>query len=323
MRVDLALESPPKPWMTSFLQAAGIYNIAWSALLVWSPAAIFDWAGLSRPSYPDIIQDLGLLTGLFGLGFLLAAKNPYRHWPVILIGMLSKLGGFAGLAWAVSAGHFPREAMWLGVVNDLVWAAPLAGILMGAYEEALSFKRSITPEILGFSLRTRTSLGVALEDLTRLSPVLLVFLRHWGCTFCREALADLARRRAEIEENGTRLVLVHMGSEEAGRRFFAKHGLDGVASISDPQRALYRAFGLRRGTFGELIGPKVWLRGFQSAVLNRHGLGRLAGDAFQMPGAFLLFHGQVLRSFRHTSASDRPDYLALVTGEKYVFREMR
>ena len=32
---------------------------------------------------------------------------------------------------------------------------------------------------------------------------------------------------------------------------------------------------------------------------------------FQMPGAFVLSHGEVLYAFRHRSAADRPDYLEL------------
>jgi hypothetical protein len=31
-----------------------------------------------------------------------------------------------------------------------------------------------------------------------------------------------------------------------------------------------------------------------------------------MPGVFLLFHGETLKSYRHQSAADRPDYLAMV-----------
>ncbi|MGP1310160.1 MAG: hypothetical protein ACTS27_08185, partial [Phycisphaerales bacterium] len=39
--------------------------------------------------------------------------------------------------------------------------------------------------------------------------LLLVFLRHAGCTFCREALADVAKRRRRIENAKVRIVLVH------------------------------------------------------------------------------------------------------------------
>jgi hypothetical protein len=85
-----------------------------------------------------------------------------------------------------------------------------------------------------------------------------------------------------------------------------------VAQISDPKATLYKAFGLPRGSLRMLFGPKVLWRGFQAGILKRHGVGALAGDGFQMPGLFLVFHGQILRSFRHQSVADRPDYARFV-----------
>ena len=42
-------------------------------------------------------------------------------------------------------------------------------------------------------------------------PLFLVFLRHFGCTFCREAVADLAGKRQSIEAKGAPLAFVHLG----------------------------------------------------------------------------------------------------------------
>ena len=54
--------------------------------------------------------------------------------------------------------------------------------------------------------------GETLFDYSLRQPVLLVFLRHFGCTFCREALSDISKKRSEIEEQGSRIVFVHMTS---------------------------------------------------------------------------------------------------------------
>ena len=43
------------------------------------------------------------------------------------------------------------------------------------------------------------------------------------------------------------------------------------------------------------------------AALRGHGIGKLDGDGFQMPGAFVIHCGEVVRSYRHTTASDRPN----------------
>jgi hypothetical protein len=60
-----------------------------------------------------------------------------------------------------------------------------------------------------------------------------------------------------------------------------------------------------------LFGPGVLIRGFIAGVLNRHGVGSLAGDGFQMPGVFLISAGRVVREYRHRNAASRPDYAAL------------
>jgi len=60
-----------------------------------------------------------------------------------------------------------------------------------------------------------TRKGVDLATLSLVSPVLLVFLRHAGCPFCREAMSDLASSRQAIEETGTRIVLVYLGDAKA------------------------------------------------------------------------------------------------------------
>jgi peroxiredoxin len=260
---------------------------------------------------------------VFGVGYLLSAPDPCKYWPVVAMGFVAKTGAFAGTLTAFLNGQAGQVSLALSVVNDLIWLAPFGLILWAARSASIDRRRSAAPEILRMALHRKTNYGVTLDELSRMSPVLLVFLRHAGCTFCREALADLATRKREIEENGTRLVLVHMGSEQHGSQFFEKYGLESVPQISDPKKNLYRAFGLRRGSLGDLFGPKVWLRGFEAAILGRHGVGRLVGDGFQMPGAFLLFHGEVVRGYRHQSAADRPDYMALVTGHVSVPQHVR
>ena len=92
------------------------------------------------------------------------------------------------------------------------------------------------------------------------------------------------------------------------------NGLQGIDMIGDPLRELYQAFQLPQGSFVQLFGPQVAARGVL-AVLKGHMQGFFHGDALQLPGAFVVSHGAILRSYRHMHAGDRPDYLALATGE--------
>jgi peroxiredoxin len=307
----------PAGWMSWTLRAAGMYSLGCAALALAVPPAPVTGLGL------DLWYPVSLLTAVMGLGYLFSASDAFRHWPIVMMGFVAKVAMSCLIAWEISFGRLPVTAAWFAVVDELIWLVPLGLILSSAHEALLGRRRTVPQEIPRFAMRRKTQHGVTLDELSRLAPALLVFLRHTGCTFCREALSDLAARRVELDATGTRLVLVHMSSDADDGRFFSKYGLQDVERICDPERALYRAFGLPRGRFGDLFGPRVWIRGFQAGILGRHGVGALAGDGFQMPGVFLLFHGEIVRSYRHQSASDRPDYLSLVTGRNYGAPELR
>ena len=156
-----------------------------------------------------------------------------------------------------------------------------------------------------------TSTGQTVAQLSQASPVLLVFLRHFGCTFCREAMADVQSQQPTIAAGKVQIVLVHMGEGQIADTYLRKYGLESLPHISDPHQVLYKAMGLQRGTLGQLFGIKSWIRGFSAGILSGHLVGKLAGDGFQMPGVFLISRGQIIKAFRHTSAADRPDYTEL------------
>lgn len=156
--------------------------------------------------------------------------------------------------------------------------------------------------------------GESLYDLTFRAPVMTVFLRHAGCTFCREALGDLASVREQIDGTGTELVVVQMGTPRQGEELARRFGLRDAQVISDPSRGLYRAFKLGRGTFRQVFGVRIWLRLFQAAILRRLGAGLPKGqDERQMPGVFLLKNGKIAEEYRHDTIADRPDYVALAS----------
>jgi hypothetical protein len=151
----------------------------------------------------------------------------------------------------------------------------------------------------------------SLAEISDSTPTLLVFLRHFGCCFCREALSDIHGGLSAIEEAGARLVLVHMSSEQEASQILASYGLADVSRISSPDLSLYRAFGLGRGSLDRLLTPRVIARAIE-ALLNGNPIGMIAGDGLQMPGVFLLRHGKIVRTFVPESVETRPNYLQMV-----------
>jgi hypothetical protein len=42
-----------------------------------------------------------------------------------------------------------------------------------------------------------------------------------------------------------------------------------------------------------------------------HGVGKIIGDSFQLPGVFLIHNSEVIKAFRHESVADEVDYAGM------------
>ena len=122
--------------MSRVLWAAAIYNLAWGALLVLFPLAPFRWASMPPPNYPEIWQCLGMVVGVYGVAYALAARDPLRHWPVVLAGLLGKILGPIGFVLAAMDGRLPWRAGWTIVTNDLIWWLPFVMVLRAAWRQS-------------------------------------------------------------------------------------------------------------------------------------------------------------------------------------------
>ena len=153
----------------------------------------------------------------------------------------------------------------------------------------------------------RLTSGETLGEASENGLVAVAFLRHFGCTFTRQLLRNLQEMHEQTQEEGARLVLVHMLQEGDEVEYVSN---EGVERIADPKCELYRAFGLGKGTFLELFGLRVWYRG-AIAFFRGCGVGMIKGDGLQMPGAFLIKDRKIVKARRAETAADLPDVEAL------------
>jgi peroxiredoxin len=159
-----------------------------------------------------------------------------------------------------------------------------------------------------------TESGASLLALTEASPVLLVFLRHFGCSFCRQAISDVAELRGELDRRGVRPVFVHLGTPERAKPFFDYYGIGDVERVSDPEALVYQnpVFALpRMHPALTLLQPSVWV-GWLKGALFKHGIGAIKEDGHQMQGIFFLKGPKIVRQFRYKTIADEPNYLKLV-----------
>lgn len=119
-------------WACRWLWAAGVYNLVWGAATIAFPHLPFDLTGIERMIYPEIWQCVGMIVGVYGVGYILAAGDPRTHWPIVLVGLLGKVLGPIGFATALLRGTFPPLFGLTILTNDLIWWIPFVMILRDA-----------------------------------------------------------------------------------------------------------------------------------------------------------------------------------------------
>src|SRR5579863_7289308 len=122
-----------------------------------------------------------------------------------------------------------------------------------------------------------TESGRSLLEIVEESPVLLIFLRHFGCAFCRQALDQVSQIRAQIAARNTEPVFVHLGTPERAKLYFDYYQLSTVERVCNPDASLYQhpVFALARmNPYLNLVSLKVW-KGWLSGALRKYGIGRI------------------------------------------------
>ena len=120
-------------WMRNVLLVAAVYNIAWGTFVVLFPTLPFAWIGLEPPNYPSLLRCLGMVIGVYGLGYGIAAGDPARHWPIVLVGLLGKIFGPIGFVLTASAGELPWSLGVTILTNDVAWWIPFGWMLVYAH----------------------------------------------------------------------------------------------------------------------------------------------------------------------------------------------
>ena len=306
--------------MRNWLLAAGLYNLLWGAAVILLPDEPLRLFGVEPlvGTGRAIWQCLGMVIGVYGIGYLAASLDPLRHWPIVLVGLLGKVFGPIGFAWCASRGEIDWRFGLTIPTNDLLWWIPFALILRASWLHARHAVRGAAacPTVdclpVGVALNlARDQHGDTLAQLSREGPVLLVALRHFGCTFCRETLAQLAADRGTIESRGVRIALLHSADAAAAAPHLARDGIADLPAFADPDQVLSRALGVEHGSFLALLGPRNILRGIP-AFFAGHGFGYPVGDPLQMPAAYVVHRGRIVRHQHHSFAGERLDIRSLL-----------
>jgi peroxiredoxin len=131
----------------------------------------------------------------------------------------------------------------------------------------------------------------------------VVFLRHFGCIFCREHAIQLRRDYDAFVSRGYAVVAIGDGTPARAALF--RKDLDlRFPILADREHRGYDAYGLGKTKMADLVNPKLFVAGLR-ALSSGAMQGKSSGDARQLPGTFIVDPAGIVR-YAHpaTIASD-------------------
>ena len=150
--------------------AAAVYNVAFGLWAAVRPLSFFELFDLKPPAYPAIWACLGMVIGLYGLGYGYAARRLNRAAPFIAIGLIGKLIGPAGWILTVTSGEWPVRTLTLILFNDAIWWLPFSLFLLERSRVA-GFIRSSAPSVCAATnLAAILAMAIVLRPGTELVP---------------------------------------------------------------------------------------------------------------------------------------------------------
>lgn len=126
--------SQPKAWHSKWLWAAAWYNLAFGYWVVIYPDQAFALFGMEQPVYPFIWQSVGMIVGVYGIGYAIAAFDELKHWVIVLVGLLGKIFGPIGFIYTLAIGEIPLAFGTLLLFNDLIWYPAFWGMVIRRFK---------------------------------------------------------------------------------------------------------------------------------------------------------------------------------------------
>lgn len=154
-----------------------------------------------------------------------------------------------------------------------------------------------------------------LRNQLSIEPTLFVFLRHFGCVFCRETVKEL-RRVALENPNYPPIMFFYQGTVEDGEVFFEKFWPEARA-VADKHQYFYQAFGLTQGNVTEVLGLEVWVCSIRAAMKGNF-MGMPVGDTWMMPGLFLVQDQEIVWQHKYRHVGDHPNFSKITEYSKQL-----
>ena len=160
--------------------------------------------------------------------------------------------------------------------------------------------------------------SIHLAELWQDGPTLLVFLRHFGCIFCRERLSQLAQHQTDIEQAGLKIVAIGIGEAKHADRYCGNL-LPNATCLASEDAAIYHTYGFAQVKLGDMLSfqaVKNSVRAFTSGQMQ----GQTTGDFRMIGGTFIVdTDGVIQYAYYSKTPGDHPSFGVVLETAQEIF----
>jgi peroxiredoxin len=163
-----------------------------------------------------------------------------------------------------------------------------------------------------FEVQAASGALIRLSSLWAKHPLLLAFVRHFGCPQCKVMLEELRQYLPDIQRRQIALAAITQGDITQSQEFCQKFATD-ILCLCDPQHIVYTAYGLGRGNLVQiLLAPQIW-RGRKKGYPPQ--MPPKGQDALLMSGVFIIGpDGRIRLPYYYDNIADHPPFALLLEG---------
>jgi peroxiredoxin len=147
-------------------------------------------------------------------------------------------------------------------------------------------------------------------------PVVVVFLRHFGCLLCREHASQLSDAYDDVKARGGDVVAIGTGDKRYAADFIAEEHIRFPVLVDDDAQAAKAATIRRKDMFTLIFGPGS-VKGMWRAHRSGHRVHKAGKRVNQLGATFVVGPGDEVRyEYRDHDSGDHapiPDVLAALS----------
>jgi peroxiredoxin len=140
---------------------------------------------------------------------------------------------------------------------------------------------------------------------------IISFHRYMGCVWCQMDIIKLLKEKDKLKEKGVEVIIFIQSPEEVVKEYLKDFPDFPFRLVPDPEKKVYKIFGVESGSFFDIISPTALLRTLKDsptlAKKYKFVKGGIKGDKYLRPAFFVVDNGVIIWSYKSKNVADSPD----------------